>query len=179
MVGSLKNIDQSKLYISSPNGIDVPINRLQKRLIGLDWVSLAFGRTFNNDSEEGTFPEAYIGKNEYLEVSHDDALIGHCFFTNPENRDINNGKALSTLKIIFHVNLSKALTELKHRATEEILSQAINVVKRQATVTGVSEGVSNVYSDYSKILKQNLVDMQPHYVFALEVEMYYEFNCSC
>jgi hypothetical protein len=162
-------------------GIDLPIEDLKNIFNEYLWNNtdfIAYGRAFPNEVKEGTLPEIMInGKREYIEKLTDSSKSGHCFFLPKPERPVTNGSQKAIVGIYFAVNLEKLYEDAQERATEYVHAAVINEMKTSdfdvtAIVTGIDAFKGLAY------LRQDLMDMQPFYLFRIDAEVKYNTNCN-
>jgi len=185
----------SDLLIDAPTGVSFVIQPMQTDLNNLCWLDIAYGLSYKNtDSDGDKFPEIYIGNNEYREVLPDDSMEkGFVFFDADESETMQtdpNGRPSGfytrRIRAVFWVKLDQIYLELNHRASEEIKRQAVQALEKTiygADITGIVEGVSNVYGQYYT-MKDSLINQHPYYCFAVEMDAKYRYDgcadpCNC
>lgn len=172
--------------ITSPKGIDFPIQEMQTIFTNNLWTELDSGekcyyaRVFRNTKRDIIRPEVYeeIG-NKYREVLFDKNIHAMCWFdVSPETDSYNLGQITQSVGVVFTVNLTKIYPTLEHRAIEESHLAVQNLLLKRAgefEITGIITG-REAYGDFnSDMLKDT--DMQPWHVFRFNCEVKYSLNC--
>ena len=171
-------------------GLDTKIKQIQQALQDdLPWFDVSgmqdtdiaiYGKVYTNvDDKNRPIPEAYKSGNEYTQIFVNDKIACTIGFILNGNRVITNGKNTTSLDIVCTLNLDriygvnerddeKALIEFKKVLMNDNTIQVFNEVKE--TVPVVFEGF------YYDNIKFN--DMQPWYVFSLNVDVEY-FSDYC
>jgi len=168
--------------IENPKGIDQQIQFCQNDLYnGLGWSEIdVFGRVRKNPTNEGFFPEAFIGNNEYRDVYLNDEVNATIMFIKEEESTVDDFGQFwfSDVKCVVMVNLSKVYPTITHRADTEAQIAIIKQLKKNKmfTITGTEEGIPNVFQGFniSKIATDN---MHPYHIFAVTGNMKYKINC--
>lgn len=163
-------------------GIDAKIKLLQTyldtKLKSLWNGSIAiYGRVYNNQKEDGTYPEVWIGNNEYKEIYIDDRYSATVCFIVKERDVKNKGNISAIVDVVFSLNVNKALGS-SIRNDEKIMLQIINLLRKSqlAQPTGESNtGVENVYTGYN-IDTIKYRDMHPNFIFSIPCKIYYNEN---
>ena len=171
--------------IIAPRGIDVPIQDFQKYLIAnLSEIESCFGRCYKNETAEGFIPEVYIGKKEYYDIMSDDSIISHLFFDVEDSIITSNDsqkyeiEKTANVRLIVFANLEK-IYSISNRADEDLIADIEIAIINFSSKYGkwkynkCLKKISNVFSNYSYKLNDNLNDMQPFFVCAFEFELNY------
>ena len=170
-------------YITSPIGIDKPIQKLQKHLLSkVSWLTTGanpynFGRVYRNETKDGIVPEVYDSNNEYINILPDDNVNGMCFFDVPNDIELVNRSANTSINIVFFINLEKSFPNVANRADENAINDIIQNCERygfelQSVIKGTKVFDAFNYS------RKYLDDMQPYFIFAIECDLNYEYNVT-
>ena len=164
-------------------GIDTEILRIQRILDELDYSDLhIYGRiqptqkgkeTANNNM---TIAEVYTEKGEYRDVFIDDTKGGVIGFEVIDR--VYNLRWQSTVDIIFTINLD--LAGIKGERYDEVfLTDAVSILQANGiNIKGVKEGVEDVFSSFETGGYTHR-DMQPNFVFSIEIDLFYSTNIEC
>lgn len=123
--------------------------------------------------EEGKeyIPDMYLNDNKDLTF----------FFIDGENHKTEDGVVFtSTLKVVFHVNLSKI--DVVSRADAKVHKEVANLIRLETNgdlkIEGLEKGVPTVFRgfDTSKI---TFTDMHPYHIFAVIGTVNYYINNKC
>lgn len=167
--------------INNPKGIDIPIQKLQKRLFdGLldDWKMNegdynSFSRVYKNKKSNGYIPEAYVGGNEYREVFFDDKVFATSFFSVSDKIELEFEEMRANVSVIFTVNLEKIKAGYQHRADEEARLDAIKLCEMFGfKFISLETGIDNVFKEYNR----NFItfrDMHPLHCFRINLSIIY------
>lgn len=170
------------LYLKeTPTGIDIPIQRLQQKLydhLRKAWKLeedefQAFGRVYRNQTDKGYIPEAYIGNGEYHKTFIDDRLPVTMFFMASDSSSAQSGNLVSTVSVIFCVNLARLKPAILHRADEEVHFDVFGYCQKQRyTPESMDTGTDRVFKEFSG-LKPKFHDMHPFHCFRLNLKISY------
>ena len=165
----------------NPVGVDVAIQKIQNNLYkNLDWYNCdLYGRVYKLKSEKGIVPRAFINNEEYKDVFTDDRKTSTIFFTDEDKHTTKEGIRFEcNVKIIFMVDLKKAMPKIKHRADMEVESESIELIRKCSNfkINQIEKGVDQVLKEFTK---ENLekTDMQPFHVFAISGILTYQISC--
>jgi len=173
--------------ITTPVGIDIPIQKLQNKLTAKLWTGLNYLSYGQSEIIEGV-PKVYVpgttNKNgEYIDMFLQDTIDAHSFFYVQPTETEEDGVHTAEVDLIFFVNLSKA-SDLLTRAKEEIIKEARGYLRGDPygfKITGTTKGVTSL-SDFSferKVGKESggfADNMQPYFVFKFTMELKYKLN---
>lgn len=178
----------------SVSGVDIKIQALQTALFAklcIKWELSAqqynaYGRAYNNATQDGYTPEVYTGGNEYKEVYYDDTVSASSFFGIGENTTLNKNSNTADVFLIFMVNLSKVKPlPATTRNDEEVHIDVLQIVARNFigfTYTGMTLGINAVFKEYtgwrrSKGIK--FTDTHPQHCFRLNFKLLYNPFLNC
>jgi hypothetical protein len=190
MSNSIANIDPNDLLIPSPVGIDKKIQDLQLKLADkLTWLTKSFGKAYREEIEDGVYqPQIFRGNNEYVDVFPDNnsSITAMSFFDVDQDRDMVGDSGQYNLefnvRVIFFVDLSKAYPSATHRADEDVIMDAVNVIRnhrRGWDVASAIVGVENVFTSYNWDEKEALIHKQPYFVFSIETDLIVDGYKKC
>ena len=165
----------------NPVGVDVAIQKLQNHLFSkLDWDNCeVFGRVYKLKSEKGLVPRAFIDNKDYKDVFTDDRKTSTIFFVDEDKHTTKEGiKFECDVKIVFMVDLKKAIPEITHRADMEVEQQVVELIRSRSNfkINALEKGLEIVLKEFNK---ENLekTDMQPFHVFSISGVIDYQFSC--
>lgn len=181
--------------IDNPNGIDVPIRKLQEKLYsslmeawGLDpenpeqnALYECYPRCYRNKKDNGYVAEIYKGANEYRDAYWDDKLNAISFFGISNNIKHDVGEK-AEVHLVFFVNLSKLKPALSTRGDEEVRLDVLNIVQAEYygfTFKGVDLWIENVLKEYQGSIRDKRladVDMHPIHCFRINFLLIYDSN---
>lgn len=123
---------------ANPKGVDFAIHELQRdlfsELVKLGWKEHdSYDRVYRNKKGDDKIPEAYIGNGEYTEVLLNDGETVTSFFLTGEKRAYDYTELIFTqdVSIIYQADLSKLLSDVNHRADEEMINQIITALNKK------------------------------------------------
>lgn len=172
----------------SPVGIDVIINNIQADVfsflttqIAEPWTNYeSYPRVYKNAKGDNVNPEHYKGNKEYEEVLFNDKFNATSFFLTDDNRTVNEQEIYSQdVSIVFQGQLDKLYPAIPHRADEEMHNDINSAIRNKFRkyITGITTGVSNVYSDLSIDTERiNLDDMSFDHVVKVDLTIPYELT---
>lgn len=147
--------------ISSPVGIEIPIEDIRQALKGLPWGHVSFGRAweFSEKLPSGRVvkaPKVYEGNGEYRNVLPNDSLKSYSFIMcdGEEKWTEYTPHALShpkerRLNIIFWFNL-KALDIKDHVGTEKLKRQVEAILKHNTYIKSIDSFIDESAEDVFK-----------------------------
>lgn len=165
----------------NPVGIDLTIDRIQKRIYDLlDWTDYeSYHRVYVNETPQGLVPELFYGDRDYCEVFFDDNFNATSYSIVNSPVDVEN---LSTYSVdwYFQVKLDEIYPSVDHRADEECHEDVLNAF-RKATVgnrqiNSLVFGLRNVYRNFY-IDEARYTDMQGFHVFKFNLELIKDNSC--
>lgn len=182
----------SNILKQTPVGIDIPIQQMQTYLYsslltiwGLnDATYNAYGRAYNNATQDGYSPEVYNGNNEYNEVFYDDRFAATSFFGLGNEVRVNNRAVTADVFIIFMLNLNLVKPGL-NRNDEECHIDVQKLATRifyGFTCTGLIVGINQVFKEYSGWKKDKgirFTDTHPQHCFRLNFKLQYNPFRNC
>jgi hypothetical protein len=183
--------------ITSPIGIDRPIQTLQAELADIDWLEKCFGRAYDSrkkdvNGKELVYPEVWQGEGlDLLSVLPNDNLKAHAFFSvedpikcleySPDDYNLMQ----AVVNIILWFNLDAIKKDLDYRYTEVLKSEVQRVITTATLEVGDSVRILNVYDRPENVFKKyslNLVRDQelihPYGGFRFECELTYQEYCG-
>tara|TARA_R110002124_G_scaffold283449_2_gene459505 strand:- start:25386 stop:25901 length:516 start_codon:yes stop_codon:yes gene_type:complete len=165
---------------ASPVGIDSNIDKLQDYLYNkLAWSNYeSYHRAYKNQKDNTLIPEVYTSNGNYEEVYFNDNYSATSFFLVDDNRSVEDISLTTNVSIIFQVKLDKLFPSVSHRADEEVVNQItklINLNSKGFDLTGITQGIDNVYSGLNLDLPTN-TDMSNFFVVKFDMNLQYE-NC--
>lgn len=181
----------------NPQGIDVPLQKLQKLLYGklcatwgLDQAGddyRCYGRAYKNEAEEGYLPEVYIGDSEYRDAFYDDGHKVVSFFGVGDTRTVGLQTETDAF-IVFQLNIAEVKPTITHRGDEEVHMDVLNALMIPAfgfTIKELVTDIYNVFEEYRKYaprLRRNTEsikfrDMHPWHVFRVNLALIYH-SCN-
>jgi len=169
-------------YITTPVGIDLPIQNLQKYLVAnVSWLVDVYPKAYKNIDNQGRYtPEVYNSGNEYIDVLADDYVNAMSFFEVGDTYEIGVGLyAQTTVRLIVFAKLDIVKSTLTHRAEENLISDilyAIDKYNGEFTVTKVIKGIKNVYQNFELQHETSFTDMHPNCVFCVEMDCNFDYN---
>jgi hypothetical protein len=166
--------------ITSPNGVDVPIQQLQK-LFDSDLHPTkkveVYGRAFHNVRDDGIVPECFVGGREYKEVLHDDTKDCVIFFEVTGDVTYNGaGLCSAPVDIIVQCNLKAIYPDGGKHATELIERDVTDIIDKSSPfhATKIVKGFPAV--DMYANTDRARMDMYPRYCFRVKTTVNYQFN---
>lgn len=131
------------------------------------------------DDRDRLILEAYKSGKEYTQIFVNDRVVSTIGFFPIPNRTVTDYKNVAEIDCICTANIEKLYPGT--RDDEKILSQFLNVLREDGSVTDipeVREGIRNVFSGfYFDNMKFN--GMHPWYVFSARCEVeYFDNYCS-
>ena len=164
--------------IGNPNGVDVPIQRLQitfDSLLYPDANTAIYGRAFHNERDKGVVPEVYIG-GDYKEVLFDDRYDITVFFdVSPKVEFLPAGQGSAEVGIVVFCNLKKLYPTGGRHATEDVERTVIDMIERYSEFRPLS--ITKGFDAVSMFAGEKVrFDMQPHYVFRVTAKVNYLYN---
>lgn len=166
----------------SPSGIDIPINKVQKRLYKL-LSSLGsvhgYARVYENERNGRKVLEVYNGKDEYVNVLGQEESK---FFFVVDNRRSFQDAPNVRVDVVFMLNLDDFYpNEEVLRKDEEIKEQVMKVLYRKpftpTTEVSGTDFLNTMLQGY--IDGKNIKDMHPYHVFTVQGTMTFNYkNCS-
>jgi hypothetical protein len=170
--------------ISNPVGLNKKCQFLQTRLNAQLWTTFTANVLFHGlatrlVNEQGVKPQVYNGtKKDYVDVLHDDREYAVVFFDEVNTETVDSGRSVSEVDIIFAVNLKKLYPTLSHRAADEAIRDAFEVVNNspfiiEDTIKGI-EAYGNFYQ--SNDPRQNT---QPYFLFKFVTNVSYRYDNNC
>lgn len=176
----------------SVTGIDNPIQELQTFLYGkllTKWVLTdatynAYGRAYNNATEDGYAPEVYVGNNEYSEVFFDDTVSASSFFGIGQEIKVTATTVIADVFLIFMVDLNKIKPGV-NRNDEEAhvdVQRLITPVWGNFTTTGLDTGINRVFAEYSGWKREKGIkwtDIHPQHCFRINFKLLYNPYKNC
>lgn len=185
--------------ISSPVGIDAPIQKLQIQLAGYlktRWGLThyySFGRAYRvkNKKKTGYIPAVYYGDDEYKDVFaiDRDAASGvtidgmNFFYIDGDSKRVNESLYQTTIQIVFFLNLEKIFPAKTHRADQDAETDIMYYLEKSPFgfhVEGITREIENVYKDF-EYNDRSWIDMEPYCVIRIEAELMHEYlptDCS-
>lgn len=168
--------------IENPKGIDKEIQNSQNDLDKyLGWPEIdIYGRVRKNPTNNGFYPEAYIGNNEYRDVYLNDEVNATIIFIKDGDSNVDDFGQFwfSDVKCVIMVNLAKVYPNITHRADTEAQIAVIKQLEKNPmfTITGTEEEIADIFSGFNidKIMTDN---MQPYHIFAVTGNMKYKIHC--
>lgn len=166
--------------ITNPNGVDVPIQQLQKLLDATLHTTKAvevYGRAFHNARDGGIVPEVYVGGREYKEVLYDDTKDCSIFFELQGDVTYNGaGRCNVGVDIVVQCNLKALYSDGGKHATELIERDVTDIIERSSPfqVTGIVKGFAAV--EMYALTNRERLDMYPRYCFRIKTAVNYQFN---
>lgn len=159
---------------TTPVGIDSKIQSLQNKLYddlsasdvwnNTDYDS--YGRAYRIPKKDDTHELAlYLGSDEYSTLYIDDTKPAISFFFVQDTESYDVHKFVSTVDIIFFVNLSTLKASITHRADVEVREDVYEVLRTEPLgfrIQSLVVGVENVFSGMG-ISKYD--DLQPYHIF--------------
>lgn len=182
----------SNVLKPNPAGIDKPIADLQTYLYGKlltlwnmsDATYGAYGRAYNNATQDGYSPEIYIGNNEYDEVFYDDRFAANSFFGTGSEVKISATTVIADVFLIFTLDLSKIKPGV-NRNDEEChvdIQRLITPLWDTFTCTGIVTGIDKVFAEYAGWRKSKAIkftDTHPQHCFRLNFKLLYNPYKNC
>ena len=162
----------------SPEGVDVPIQRIQTHLYEkLGWSNIdAFGRIYKIENK----PNAFIKTNDYKELYTNDNKTASIYFIVDDKHSTTDGISfLVKVKIVFLVDLRKITLEKDTRPDSLVQRQAIlcvNGAKNFRFDDGLETGLENVFKGFETKNLERL-DMNPLHLFSLNGSIFYSKKC--
>ena len=178
------------IQITDPKRIDKIIQEFQNYLdTELSEIDYCFGKCYKTETENGFIPEVYIGNNEYSEVFPTDKK-SHLFFDVEDDENVsflNNSRDLEktvSINLIVSANLLEIYPSLDQRADENLIETIENKINSYYSeynaiwnLNQIIKKTSNVFSNFSYKIPDNLNDMQPYFVVAFKFEVVYSNLC--
>ena len=170
----------STVLKTSPVGIDFAIQQIQKGVYAeLGWANYqSYGRCYINESEVGLKAEVYTSLGDYADCLFDDRYYATSFFY-VEPKIEYNERAEANISLIVQANLKKLYPSITHRADEELHNDVITALKKRidsGEITGITTGLSNVYSDL-KIDNIKYTDISDFHCVKFDFKINYDFDC--
>lgn len=172
----------SKICKSTPDGIDVQIQRLQTYLY--DKLTLegwtdhdSYERAYKVKRGDKIIPMIYSGK-EYYDLLINDKADATSFFLVSDTEDINDSLCKTTVSWIMQANLQNIYPTIAHRADEELRSDLKRLLKLNPYgfhLKKVTTGVDSVYDGLDINLKFS-DDMNQFHVVRFDLELNYVIN---
>lgn len=166
---------------NNPVGVDVSIQKLQNHLFSkLYWIDCdVFGRVYKLKTENGLVPRAFISGKDYKDVFTNDRKTSTIFFVDEDKHTTKEGiKYECDIKIIFMVDLKKAMPNIIHRADMEVEQEVVELIRNRSNfrITQVEKGIDTVLKEFSR---ENLdkIDMQPFHIFSVVGVLTYQISC--
>lgn len=166
----------------NPVGIDIPINKVQKRLYSLlssIGTVNGYGRVYQNVREGRSVFEVYSGKNEYNNVLGQEE--SKFFFVVDKRRSYQDAPIVN-VDVVFMLNLENFYPgENALRKDEEIREQVMKVLYRKpfspkTEVSGI-EYINTMLQGY--LDGKNVKDHHPYHIFSVQGTMTFNHkNCS-
>lgn len=178
----LKFGSMANYTIENPKGIDQQIQFSQNDIFkGLDWGEIdVYGRVRKNPVNDGFYPEAYIGNNEYRDVYLNDEVNATIIFIKDGDSEVDEFGAYwtSDVKCVVMVNLEKIYPNIAHRADTESQIAVITQLEKNKmfSITGTEEEIADIFQGF-KIDKIATDNMQPYHIFAVLGSMKYKIHC--
>lgn len=174
---------------SDPVGIDIMIERLQKKMFPLllkkwglvDGKYNCTPRCYRNQKETGYIAELYVGKNDYREVYYDDKVSATSFFGIGQEEKITDKNAtVADVHLIFSVNLKeiKPGNERNDEAARLDVQSILDTWGQtmgfllQGTITGIDK-ILYEYPGSRKEMGLKYNDMHPKLWFRFDMKLYY------
>lgn len=160
----------------NPVGIDLKIQKLQMFLDNwLPGYNLEIlGRTEIKDKK----PIAFYKKNDYKEVLFiNQSTSGRVFFIDNEITKTDGKKLVTTVDVIFLLDLIKIKPNVIHRADEEVKIEILDVLKDflpRNTDIEITRGIEAL-KDFDTRLK----DLQPYHFLKFSFELKYNNSNEC
>lgn len=165
-------------------GVDTPIERIKNYLYSellskwnpdeLD----VYGRIYKNTSQGITYPEYYIGDNEYKEVLLDDTKTGIIFFSVSDFANSNGDVLNRECDVIVSIDLNE-LNGNTYRTDAHVqrdVFKVLNNFRGIFSINRIETGLNNVYSDFNGVVKY-FNDMQGFHHFKINGIINYTNNC--
>lgn len=170
---------------TNPTGIDVPIQKAQKRLyekLNAKWgVELsAYGRAYLHKKGAHTLPEVFSGGVDYDDVlSIDDNRF---FFTQDSSASRYDNNLYETdITVYFILNLKELKPSVTHRADEEVHNDVDYELNHTSIIiNSIETGIDNVLSDFNIRDNDNFQfsDFEPYHVFKMDCTVQYKLETT-
>lgn len=145
-----------------------------------DWN--CYDRIYSIPADNGLLPFRYVKDKDYARVLYDDKLKMSTYFYANMKRPVETGDMISVeVSLVVQANILDLFPSVVHRADEE-LKNKFSVVSRKYPfaddfkLTGIEEGISNVYSEFDKT-ESKLSDVSQKHVFRLKYKVRYTPKC--
>lgn len=170
-----------------PVGIDVPIGKIQSKLYEAlvtngTWTDYqSYHRAYKNKTKDGFKAEVFTSRRDYKDVFLTDKYAVSSFFIAPNERPpIEQTYYSADIDIIFQCDLNKLFADSPHRSDEEFhndIAVALSNMGNELKVTGMFEGIDDVYADFDTT-QLDLDDMQPFHVVRFRMNVKYDYDCN-
>ena len=158
---------------TSPEGVDIKIQALQLKLhtaLSSEWDTVlydSYGRAYRNPTKDGYKLELYDGSNEYsgsIYINDNKAALSFFYI---QDTDYENHHYISTVDIVFFVNLAILKSSVTHRADTEVREDVYELLKCEPSGFKVQSQVIGVENVFNNINVENIKydDLQPYHVF--------------
>lgn len=177
--------------------LDRVLGELQKKLVELPWLDVAFGRAQRLvkivNGKRIISPNVYCGgwnghgKNDYIEVSPDAHIGNFSFFTIDDPQTLDGGPWARTITtpfgLVFWMDLRKVFGSDTARNTEMLKAQVFDLLGKVAIggayirLNRTYEIAENIYKGYNISEVDNQYLMHPYWGFRLDGELKYDEFC--
>lgn len=174
-------------FIKADNtGVDKAIEKLQRRLYDRMFLEAegdfnGYGRVYKNTRGDTSVFEAYVGNNEYIDVTGDDD--SNFFFYIEDQINITEDPQ-AVLNAIFLVDIDAFYQDTQIRKDEEFIELAYSALNQKPfTPTSIVRGIENI----DVLLGGNFIndktirfqDMHPKLAFHIKGTVTYTYkNCT-
>ena len=166
--------------VTDPEGVDVPIDKIQKRiydkLVALWGVLDVYGRVSKKDTEDGIQIARYIGGGEYEPMLFTEG--NKIFFLQGNSPKFSLGNASNDVWMICILNVDQ-IRNLDHRGDEEVHKDLISVLSdfmKLSDIETLEYGMDNL----ARIVEESFVtsnfrysDIHPYHVFQVKFNLKY------
>ena len=173
--------------ITNPEGIDVPIQKLQNRFTNNLWTGVraddatknkvynSYGRAVIVEGVPKVFNPAAVN-NGYYELLMNDRASAQSFFIVNDNNKVGFDEFEADVSLYFMVNLEH-LSSLSTRAEQEVINDVRSYLRNEPygfELTAIVSGDESV-SDFDQVkVKDNL---QPYFCFRFDMTLKYQYLC--
>ena len=165
-----------------PYLFDKAVQRVQNALGGLPWLDHIFGLaeriTRVIDGRRYVLPNAWGGRNDYIDLMPDGIKGNFTFCYLDEPQKVSGGRLFATVQLVVWYDTRSVDADL--RDTERVKSQVLDALGRVAgvEVTGIYDRPESVYKGFTFDETAGYALMHPYAGFRVSLSAYVEPDCN-